>query len=248
MSVSASIKGFFVTGSDTNVGKTIITASLSLALTNRGKRVCAIKPVASGCNRIGKQLFNDDALLLQQYNANYNLAYADINPFAFREAIAPHLVAKKSDIKLTVTSIIKKTQRALVCNADFIIVEGAGGWFTPLNSRETMADLAKAYGYPVILVVGIRLGCINHAFLTYQCIQTSGVQIAGWIANVIDRKMLYLRENILSIQRGIEAPLLGIVPYVKEVNPNKVYQFLQLTKILKRSHRKRKKEFSHCNL
>ena len=225
-------KGFFVTGTDTNVGKTLIAASLSLVLINSGKRVCAIKPLASGCGIKNNKIFSNDGLMLKRYSTDNNLSYADINPFAFRDPVAPHLAAKKNGIKLSVVHIIKKTHRALTSSHDYIIIEGAGGWLTPINNRETIGDLAKAYGYPVILVVGIKLGCINHTFLTYKCIQSSGIQIAGWVANIIDKKMLYLKENIRSIKVNIKAPLLGVVPYMYEIKPQKVTQFLQVGKLI----------------
>jgi len=210
-------KGFFITGTDTNIGKTLIASSISAALINNGKRVCAIKPLASGCN---------DALILKRHSTCNKLSHLDINPFTFRDPVAPHLVAKKNGVKLSVARIITKSYKALNYDADYIIIEGAGGWFTPISDKETMADLAKAYGYPVILVVGIRLGCINHAILTYKCMCDSGVKIGGWIANITDKKMLYLKENIESLKRHIGVPLLGIIPYMRTVNPQKCSSFL----------------------
>jgi len=224
-------KGFFVTGTDTNVGKTIITASLSQALINGGKRVIAIKPLASGCRIKDNKLQSDDALMLRQYSTNNNLLYSSINPFAFQDPVAPHLAAEKSKTKLSVDCIIKKTYHALTSNSDYIIIEGAGGWFTPINNQERIADLVRAYSYPVILVVGIRLGCINHALLTYQCMQKAKVKIAGWVANVVDRNMSYVLENIESIRLNIKASLLGIVPYIYRIKPSKVTGFLQVDKL-----------------
>lgn len=235
-------RGFFVTGTDTDVGKTLIAASMSLALINSGKRVCAIKPVASGCSIQGKKLSSDDALMLQKYSNCSELSYPDINPFSFRDPVAPHLAAKKKGIKLTVAQILKKSETALTSDADYIIIEGAGGWYTPLSEKEYMADLARAYGYPIILVVGVRLGCLNQAILTYKCMLDSKVKVAGWVANVIDKNMLYLKENIESLKINIKAPLLGVIPYVNRVDPKKVFRFLELkeAKILKKPHQKRK--------
>ncbi len=210
MSKRTNKKRFFIVGTDTNVGKTLIAASLSQALIKCGKSVCAIKPVASGGD--------NDVKILKKYSTPNNLSISDINPFLFYDSIAPHLAAKKEGVELSVSAIVKKTSRALNCDADYIIIEGAGGWYTPLGDRESMADLALAYNCPIILVVGIRLGCINHAVLTYECMCNSGVKIAGWVANVVDKKMVYVGENIESLKLIIRAPLLGIVPYIKRLN------------------------------
>lgn len=209
-------KGFFITGTDTNVGKTLVAASISRTLISQGFSTVAIKPVGSGGYIKGNKLYSHDALILQKYSNNKTLPYSSINPFAFQEAIAPHIAAKKNGINLSVAQIISRSHKALTSNADYIIIEGAGGWFTPINDHETMADLAIAYGYPVILVVGIRLGCINHALLTYKCMNNSRIKIAGWIANFIDKNMLYPKENIEIIKLRLDAPLLGIIPYVNK--------------------------------
>ena len=210
-------KGFFITGTDTNVGKTLVSASMLRMLTSQGYSAVAIKPVASGCFIKHGKLYSKDALILQKHSSNKTLSYSSINPFAFKEPIAPHIAAKKNGINLLVSQILSKSQEALTCNADYIIIEGAGGWLTPINDKETIADLAMAYGYPVILVVGMRLGCINHAVLTYESIKKSGLKIAGWVANIIDKNMLYPKENIETIKLKLTAPLLGIIPYSKSV-------------------------------
>ncbi|MBU0745006.1 MAG: dethiobiotin synthase [Gammaproteobacteria bacterium] len=225
-------RGFFITGTDTSVGKTLIAASITCALINEGKRVCAIKPIASGCAVIDNKLFNNDALILQKFSSCSDLLYPDINPFAFQDPVAPHLAAKKNRIKLSVAGVIRASRRALTCEADYIVIEGAGGCCTPVSDHESMLDLAKAYGYPVVLVVGVRLGCINHTVLTYEHMRSSGVKISGWIANVVDKKMLYLQENIESMRECIKAPLLGVVPYINGVNPEKILRFLELENII----------------
>ena len=221
-------KGFFITGTDTNVGKTLVAASISRTLISQGFSTVAIKPAASGCFIKDNKLYSHDALTLQKYSSNKTLSYSSINPFAFKEPIAPHVAAKKNNINLSVSQILSKSQEALTCNADYIIIEGAGGWFTPINDHETMADLAIAYGYPVILVVGIRLGCINHALLTYKCMDNSRIKIAGWIANVIDEEVVYLQENIEAIKLRLNVPLLGSIPYMDNVNPRRIAQILRL--------------------
>lgn len=219
-------KGYFVTGNDTNVGKTVVAAAICEFLISRGNRVCAIKPVASGCIVKSNKLYSTDALTLMQHSSSKMLPYLAINPFAFKEPIAPHLAAKNNNVKLSVPRIITQSSAALMSDADYIIIEGAGGWYTPISDKETMADLALAYGYPIVLVIGIRLGCINQALLTYKCINDSGVKIAGWVANVIDRKMLYFRENIETIKHSLGVPLLGTIPYLDKINVKKAARFL----------------------
>lgn len=225
-------KGFFITGTDTDIGKTLVAAAIATALIDGGKKVCAIKPVASGCILQGDKLRSADALLLQPYNNAKLLPYSTINPFAFQKPISPHIAAQKSGIGLSATKIIAQSHAALTSDVDYIIIEGAGGWFTPISDRETMADLAKKYGYPIILVVGIRLGCINHALLTYECARNFGVKIAGWIATVVDSKMICLNENIESIKSRIVEPLLGGIPYIDQITPRKAARFLRLELVM----------------
>jgi dethiobiotin synthase len=218
-------KGFFITGTDTNVGKTLVTASLLIYLAKCGFTTVAMKPVASGCLETAEGLRNDDAIILQKY-ATCKLMYAEVNPFTFRDPIAPHIAAKNSETKLTVKSVLSASEPALTTNADYMIIEGAGGWYVPLNKDETIADLALSYGYPVILVVGIRLGCINHALLTLKAIEDAKINIKGWVANIIDKNMLYVHENIQTIENSTEAKLLGIIPYQVSISPENTADFL----------------------
>lgn len=201
-------KGFFIVGTDTGVGKTVFASMLLKKLSAQGKKTLGIKPVASGCFIKDGKLYNEDALSLYKYSS-YKLPYELINPFAFYEPISPHLAAEKSNVELSVATVIEKSKPALTADVDYVVIESAGGWFTPINDKETMADLAKAYGYPIILVVGIRLGCINQALLTYEAVKKSGLPIVGWVANVIDKDVLYPKENIESIkERLINIPNL----------------------------------------
>jgi dethiobiotin synthetase len=201
--------GFFITGTDTDAGKTLISASLLHLFKIRGLKTIGFKPVASG----GHQ----DTLMAQQ-NASEFLPTEIITPFFFAEAIAPHIAAQKNNDHLSVAGLLQRFHNIQQYHADLIIIEGAGGWLTPLNENETLADFAAAISYPVILVVGMRLGCVNHALLTVAAIQARGLSIHGWVANCIDEKMQYCAENISSLQRMIAAPLLGIVPYQKEIS------------------------------
>jgi dethiobiotin synthetase len=198
----------FVTATDTEVGKTYISADL-LKL---GNTTIGIKPVASGCELIQGKLYNEDALILQKAASHY-LPYDVINPFAFLPPIAPNIAAQQKNISLSVKKLIEQTQEALSTPADLHIIEGFGGWHAPLNAQETMADYAVQINCEVILVVGIRLGCLNHAILTEKAIINSGANCIGWIANTIDPTMLYKHENIQTLKSWLKTPCLGEVEF-----------------------------------
>ncbi len=210
--VNATSCKLFVTGTDTHVGKTYISTGLLSAFTAAGYTSIACKPIASGCEQYNGKLYNGDALALQE-NSSVKLDYDLINPFAFAEAIAPHIAAQRINRQLSVALL--KTQCELVLNypADVCVIEGAGGWHTPLNAQETLANLAKQLPCHIILVVGMRLGCLNHAILTWQAIQQAQVQVCGWIANCLEPEMPALEENLTSLQALLPIPCLGIVPY-----------------------------------
>lgn len=202
-------KGYFITGTDTNVGKTWATITLMRYFKRRGKTVVGMKPVASGCVMRGGQLKNADALLIQA-NASVQIEYDLINPYAYDPPVSPHIAGVNNPVefgRLIAGFDLLKTL------ADVVVVEGAGGWYTPINERESNSDLAIALALPVIMVVGIRLGCINHARLTYQAIKQSGVNCAGWIAVCTAPDMLNRDDNIQAIKTAVDAPLLGVLPY-----------------------------------
>jgi len=202
-------KAYFITGTDTNVGKTWATIALMRHFKNQGKSVVGMKPVAAGCLMQDGQLKNEDALLIQE-NASLQIDYDLINPYAYELAVSPHIAGIKNPVKLEDLAAKFELLRTL---ADIVIVEGAGGWYTPLNEREANSDLAKLLSVPVIMVVAIRLGCINHARLTYQAIKQSGVSCAGWIAVCTDPTSISKDENILTIKAVVDRPLLGVLPY-----------------------------------
>lgn len=216
-------KVFFVAGTDTGVGKTLISAGLLIAAKNRGLTTIALKPVAAGCEKTAEGLRNDDALLLQSVITE-DLSYEQINPVALELAIAPHIAAQQARRTLSVDRLAGFC-RGVLNTADFTIVEGAGGWRVPLNSAETMADLARVLQLPVILVVGIRLGCINHALLTIEAIARDGLPLVGWVANCIDPSMQVRDENISTLKQLIPAPCLGCIPYLTEVAPERAAVF-----------------------
>ncbi len=201
--------GYFITGTDTDVGKTWATIALMRHLQNRGKSVVGMKPVAAGCAMQDGQLKNEDALLIQE-NASVPVDYDLINPYAYELPVSPHIAGVNNPADLAQLLVQFECLKKL---ADTVVVEGAGGWYSPLNEREANSDLAIALALPVILVVAIRLGCINHARLTYQAIVQSGVNCAGWIAMCTDSGMLSRGENIAAIKIAVDAPLLGVLPY-----------------------------------
>lgn len=220
------MKGYFITATDTDAGKTFITAGLLKQLSNQGYKTLGFKPVASGCQTTAQGLQNDDALQLMRA-ANVALDYQSINPYAFEPAIAPHIAAQQVGVTIDLATIASNIEQQKQ-KADYVLVEGVGGWLVPLNARETVADLAQLLGFPVILVVNMRLGCINHALLTAQAIAHKGLTLAGWIANNAasdantqnDPSMACLEENIQTLKTLLRVPLLGCVPYLSVTRHN----------------------------
>lgn len=219
---------YFITGTDTGVGKTLISCALLHAFAAQGRCVAGFKPVAAGCDEDGR---NDDAKALRAASS-IQLAYGQVNPYCFRHAIAPHIAARRSGVRIELSRILA-AYRGLAGQADQVIVEGAGGFGVPLNDRQSSADLAKELDLPVIMVVGMRLGCINHALLTLRAIADYRLECAGWVANVLDEKMPALRENIEALRERIAAPLLGMVPHQTAPDAKVVTRHLDLS-LLKR--------------
>lgn len=199
---------YFVTGTDTGVGKTLISCALLHAFAAQGKSVAGMKPVAAGCD---DDDLNEDVKKLRAAS-NILTSLGQINPYSFFHPIAPHLAARHAGVSINLERILN-SYHELSTQAEVVIVEGAGGFLVPLNDTQDSADLAVALELPVILVVGMRLGCLNHALLTMRAINASGLKCAGWVANVLDPDMAALDENIKALQQRIEAPLLGKVPY-----------------------------------
>ena len=207
-------RGFFITGTGTNVGKTWATVALMQYFKNQGKSVVGLKPVASGCVVKDGSLVNSDALLLQD-NATVKLGYSLVNPYAYALPVSPHIAGEVNPADL---AVIVDGFNAVKAQAEVILVEGAGGWYSPLNKRQDNSDLAYALGLPVVMVVAISLGCINHAKLTYQAIISKGSDCAGWIAVCANPDELYIEENIAIIKASLDAPLLGVLPYLDKPN------------------------------
>lgn len=206
---------YFVTGTDTDAGKTLVTSGLLALARRRGLTTLGLKPVASGCEETAEGLRNVDALALEA-QTRPALPYATINPFAFAPAIAPHLAARRAGAMPTLEALVEHARGPLALGRDLGLIEGAGGWRVPLNDREDLSGLAVRLELPVILVVGLRLGAISHARLTAEAIRADGLRLAGWVGNLIDPGFaaddaLY-RDNLATLATTLDAPCLGVVP------------------------------------
>jgi dethiobiotin synthetase len=202
-------RGLFVTGTDTGVGKTVIACALVRSFAARGERVGVMKPIASGAVRTSAGLRNEDALALRAA-ANIDLPYGRVNPYCFEPAISPHIAAKEAKIDINISKIAAE-YFAIEAVSDRVIVEGAGGWLAPIGERDSMADLARALDVPALLVVALRLGCLNHAALTRRAIEASRVAFAGWIANAPGLGMEREAENLATLAQRLSAPPLAVV-------------------------------------
>lgn len=204
---------FFVTGTDTGVGKTLVAAALLRAFAAAGKPCVGMKPVAAGAE--GGRWPDVEAL---RAASSVQAPRAQVNPYAFEAAIAPHIAAELAGREIRMAEILA-AHAALARLAEVVIVEGAGGFVIPLNARETSADLARALGAPVILVVGMRLGCLNHALLTRRAIAASGLPFAGWVANCVQPDMEALERNVDTLRQRLDAPMLARVPHRPGITP-----------------------------
>lgn len=224
-------RAYFVTGTDTEIGKTTIAAGLLHAARLRGLSTAAAKPVASGCVMTEQGLRNDDALALLG-ECSLPLRYEEVNPLAFAPAIAPHLAAREAGVPLDVATLQAAVAAVLERGADFTLVEGAGGWRVPLAGQQRLSDLPLALEMPVILVVGVRLGCINHAVLSAEAIARDGLHLAGWVANIVDAGTSRLADNLATLGERLSAPCLGHVPWLVHVTPAAVAEHLHLDGLL----------------
>lgn len=219
------MNSIFVTGTDTEVGKTHVTSLLLKFLAQHKRTAIGFKPIAAGAEQAFGQLVNDDALTLME-SSSIHAKYEQINPICFEPPIAPHIAAKRVGKTITQVELNHHYKEILSLNAQFTLVEGAGGWALPINDTEYLSDWVAARKMPVILVVGMKLGCLNHAVLTAQALKHQGINCVGWIANEIDPNMSEFDENLESLKQRIEAPLLAICPHTKEQGKLKVYKAL----------------------
>ncbi len=205
------MSGYFITGTDTGCGKTEVTLLMMQQLQRQGLRVQGMKPVASGGAPTPAGLRNEDASRIRTQGSN-PLPYDQINPYCYAPPIAPHLAAAQAGRPIELKPIVAAFDQ-IAASADRVLVEGVGGWAVPLGDELMLADLTAALKLPVILVVGLRLGCLNHALLSAQAIANSGCELAGWVANATDPQMPFRAENIATLEGLIPAPLLATVPY-----------------------------------
>jgi dethiobiotin synthetase len=215
--VVPSTQGVFVTGTDTEIGKTLVAAALLHAIRRSGRTAIGMKPIAAGCHLDADGTRRNDDVDTLRAASSPELADrvdpADRNPYLFDEWIAPHVAAARHGVTLSIPHLVAAHAR-LAARADAVVVEGAGGFLVPLDASHTFADLAVALGLPVVLTVGMRLGCINHALLTAEAIRARGLVLAGWVANRIDPEMDAFDENLATLDARLRAPRLGVVPWM----------------------------------
>ena len=209
--------GYFVTGTDTEVGKTLVSSALLLHLRKQHARVVGMKPVAAGTVPMPHGDDNEDAVAMRACGSIRVPRELD-NPYCLPLPMSPHLAARAAGVRIELPLLVER-YRQLAAQADAVVVEGAGGFFVPLNERETGADLAQALQLPVLLVVGLRLGCLNHAMLTAEAIRARGLQLAGWVANRIDPQMASPDDNIAYLQAHLGAPMWADVPRMAHPQP-----------------------------
>lgn len=209
--------GYFITGTDTDVGKTLLAHALIQHLVGQGKRVIGMKPVAAGLIATPQGEMNPDVAQLRAAS-NVAAPLELINPYSFSAAIAPHIAAQVQQDEIDLQQILIAYQ-ALRARAEIVVVEGAGGFCVPLNANHTMANLAQTLNLPIVLVVGMRLGCLNHALLSVEAITQRGLKLAGWVANTLAVPMPYLHENVETLRARIDAPLWGLIPVLKSQDP-----------------------------
>jgi len=228
-------KAFFIAGTDTGVGKTFVSCALLEAAAEKGLSTMALKPMAAGCEPVDigdgrTQWQNEDAQLLQKH-MTMDLPYAQINPVALKEPASPHIAAALENKTPSASRMTGFCRGALMARPDFAVIEGAGGWRVPISPRETMADLARQLDFKVILVVALRLGCLNHAMLTAEAIRRDGLTLVGWIGNRVNTdEMPHEADNIATLKSALGAPMIGCLPFNEEEGgqPKSVCKFIDL--------------------
>ena len=223
-------RGFFVTGTDTGVGKTLVACALLHAFAGRGLRVVGMKPVAAGAQLSNGVWINDDVEQLIAAST-VSAPRADVNAYCFEPAVAPHIAAEMHKKEIKINNLCESYQR-LSALAEVVVVEGAGGFCVPLNDHETSADLAQRLALPLVLVVGMRLGCLNHALLTAEAIRVRGLTLAGWVANHIDPSMAHADANVAALQARLAAPLIARIAFCTTPDAAKIALRFDLSALL----------------
>ncbi|AOM42845.1 dethiobiotin synthase [Xenorhabdus hominickii] len=222
---------YFLTGTDTEVGKTVVSCALLQAANKKGYQTAGYKPVASGSEITAEGIRNGDALALQR-NSSVSLTYQEVNPLVFIEPTSPHIVSAELNQPIDF-SVLSRGLDALAAKSDWVLVEGAGGWYTPLSENTTFADWVIQEDLPVILTVGIKLGCINHAVLTAKAIQHAGLKLVGWVANEIEPAGKRQAAYLDTLERMIPAPLLGIIPHLsKSYDNNHIGEYIDINSLV----------------
>ena len=216
---------YFITGTDTGVGKTLVSCALLHAFAARGRKVIGMKPVAAGREN---DKWTDVDLLMAASTVSASSKL--VNPYGLIPPLAPHIAAMQANIEIDL-AVIQRSYAALQQNAELVIVEGTGGFLVPLNDKNDGADLARILNLPVILVVGLRLGCLNHALLTAQAVRANKLSLAGWVANAIDLPMLAQKENIKALEERLNCPLLGVIPFAKDMDLKNIAKLLDIRKL-----------------
>ena len=219
---------YFITGTDTDVGKTFVTGALLQHFKRHGIRAIGFKPISAGCDVSANGLVNQDALTIQRYNSQH-IPLNIINPIAYQSAIAPHIAAKLCGQSIEFAALDKGWQQLRQIPADVYLIEGAGGWMLPINPTDNLNQWVEQQQFAVILVVGIKLGCLNHALMTAQMIEHQGLTIAGWVANIIDPQTSHIEHNIDTLKVRLAAPHLATIPYFNDLSPDEAYQQIIFT-------------------
>ncbi|MGL4456574.1 MAG: dethiobiotin synthase [Plesiomonas sp.] len=223
-------KRFFVTGTDTEVGKTVVSRAFMQAAASMGHSIVGYKPIASGCTETEEGLRNSDALVLQS-SASVAVPYELVNPIALREPISPHLAAKLDGIDIDFMHLSKGVT-TLESQAELVLVEGCGGWRVPVTDKQSLSEWVVGEKMPVILVVGIKLGCLNHAILTAESIANDGVELVGWVANRVNPCLTHYAELIQTLRARMPAPQLGEIPYISRPEKQQLGKYMDLTPLL----------------
>ena len=228
--MTARTRGWFVTGTDTGAGKTVAAAALVRALRDAGRDVLPMKPIAAGATLEGGAWYNEDTLrLLAAAGRGRELAH-DVTPILLREPMAPHIAARREGREIALEPVRAAFAR-LAAGADLVVVEGVGGFRVPLGPALDTVDLARELALPVVMVVGMRLGCLNHALLTAQAVRAAGLALAGWIANTIDPAMAVPAENVAALDERLEAPRLGLLPHLDPPDATALAPHLHLERL-----------------
>ncbi len=220
----------FVTGTDTGVGKTRVATGLCRAFARLGACVGAMKPIAAGAQATAEGLRNEDALALRAA-MNFRAAYDTVNPYAFAAAIAPHIAARDAGTTIDF-AVLDRAYERLSLQSDVLIVEGAGGWLVPIDAERSFADLAQRWRLGVVLVVGLRLGCLNHALLTAQAISSRGLSLRGWVGNRVEASFARCDENLEFLQAALPAPCWGVLPHAPHASPDAVADAFELAEFI----------------